>query len=410
MSGENIFFQKKGLPRQNHLQTKMKINKIVQQIKPSGIREFFDIVATMPDALSLGVGEPDFTTPWYIRDAAIKSVRKGYTSYSSNRGIHELCVEIGIYLKERFGVEYDADQIIVTVGASEAIDLALRALVEPGDGVLIPSPSYVSYLPLATLCGGRPIPVECREEDEFKLTPEALEEAAKQGATVLIMPYPNNPTGAVMTKEDIEALLPTIEKYDLTVLSDEIYAELTYDTEKVSVASVDGYYDRTIVISGFSKAFAMTGWRLGYVAAPKAVTAAMLKIHQYTALCAPTPSQYAGIAALKEGREDNYQAVMDMRDEYDRRRRYIVGAANEMGLRCRLPGGAFYVFASTASTGMDGRTFAKGLLAAEKVAVVPGDAFGEAGKNHIRMSYATSLDVLREAVRRMRRYLGLPQA
>lgn len=386
----------------------MRINKTVQQIKPSGIREFFDIVATMPEALSLGVGEPDFTTPWYIRDAAIKSVRKGYTAYSSNRGIRELCVEIARYLDERFGVKYNADdEIIVTVGASEAIDLALRALIEPGDGVLIPSPSYVSYMPIATLCGGRPIAVECAEEDDFKLTPTALEKAARQGATVLIMPYPNNPTGAVMTEKDIAALLPVIEKYDLAIVSDEIYAELTYDGKHVSVPSVNGYADRTVLINGFSKAFAMTGWRLGYVAAPKDVTAAMLKIHQYTALCAPTPSQYAGISALKDGREENYQAVADMREEYDKRRRYIVGALNDMGLKCHMPGGAFYVFASVASTGVDGRTFATGLLAAEKVAVVPGDAFGDAGKNHIRLSYATSLNILREAVRRMRRYLGV---
>ncbi len=386
----------------------MKINKTVQQIKPSGIREFFDIVATMPDALSLGVGEPDFTTPWYIRDAAIKSVRKGYTSYSSNRGIYELCVEIANYLDNRFGVKYNADnEIIVTVGASEAIDLALRALIEAGDGVLIPSPSYVSYMPIATLCGGRPIAVECKEENGFKLTPCALETAARQGASVLIMPYPNNPTGAIMTKEDIAALLPVVKKYDLTVISDEIYAELTYDGKHVSVPSIEGYYDRTVLINGFSKAFAMTGWRLGYVAAPKEVTAAMLKIHQYTALCAPTPSQYAGISALKDGAEENYAAVEEMREEYDRRRRYVVGALNEMGLKCHMPGGAFYVFASVASTGKDGREFAKGLLAAEKVAVVPGDAFGEAGKNFIRLSYATSLNTLREAMRRMRRYLGI---
>lgn len=385
----------------------MRLNKTIQQIKPSGIREFFDIVSTMPDALSLGVGEPDFVTPWYIRDAAIKSIQKGYTAYSSNRGIHELCVEITKYLHERFGVTYDADrEIIVTMGASEAIDLALRVLIEPGDGVLVPSPSYVSYMPIVTMCGGRAIPVECKEEDGFKLTPAALERAAEQGAKTLILPYPNNPTGAVMTRAEIEALLPIIERYDLSVVSDEIYAELTYDGKHVSVPSVPGFAERTVLINGFSKAFAMTGWRLGYTAAPADVTAAMLKVHQYTALCAPTPTQYAGIAALKDGREDGYRAVEDMKEEYDRRRRYIVGALNEIGLSCRLPGGAFYAFANVSNTGMNGRAFAKGLLAAERVAVVPGDSFGDAGENYIRVSYATSLKTLMEAVRRMKRFLG----
>ena len=385
----------------------MKLNKTIQQIKPSGIREFFDIVSTMPDALSLGVGEPDFITPWYIRDAAIKSVQKGYTSYTSNKGLAALLKEISKYLGERFGVCYDADEeIIVTVGASEAIDLALRVLIEPGDGVLIPSPSYVSYMPLATLCGGRPIPVECSEADGFKLTPAKLAEAAAEGARVLVVPYPNNPTGAIMTEEELSALLPVIEKYDLAVISDEIYAELTYDGTHVSVPSLPGFRERTVLINGFSKAFAMTGWRLGYVAAPADVTAAMLKVHQYTALCAPTQSQYAGLAALKEGREEGYRSVLDMKEEYSKRRRYITGELNALGLTCRMPGGAFYVFANVSSSGMDGQKFARGLLAAEKVAVVPGDAFGEAGKNYVRMSYATSLRTLMEAVKRIKRFLG----
>ena len=385
----------------------MKINHVIENMKPSGIREFFDIVSTMPDALSLGVGEPDFVTPWYIRDAAIKSIQKGYTAYTSNRGLMSLCKEICAYLKERFGVEYDPEhEVLVTMGASEAIDLALRALIEPGDAVLVPSPSYVSYMPITSVCGGRVIPVECPEEHGFKLTPEALERAAsKGGARVLIMPYPNNPTGAVMTREEIAALLPVIEKYDLAVVSDEIYAELTYDGAHASVPSVEGFRDRTVLINGFSKAFAMTGWRLGYVAAPPEALAAMLKIHQYTALCAPTPSQYAGVAALREGREDGYHSVTDMKTEYNRRRRYIVGELNALGLRCRMPGGAFYAFANVSSTGMDGQKFARGLLAAEKVAVVPGDAFGDAGKAYIRLSYATSLRTLTEAVKRMKRFL-----
>ena len=384
----------------------MRLNKTVLQIKPSGIREFFDIVSTMPDALSLGVGEPDFVTPWYIRDAAIKSVQKGYTAYTSNRGLKQLCEEISLYLDKRFGVYYDpGDEIIVTMGASEAIDLALRVLIEPGDGVLVPSPSYVSYMPITSLCGGRPIPVECPESEKFRLTPAALERAAEQGAKALIMPYPNNPTGAVMSRDDIAALLPVVEKYDLAVISDEIYAELTYEGKHVSVASVDGFRDRTVTINGFSKAFSMTGWRLGYTAAPRDVTAAMLKVHQYTALCAPTPSQYAGLAALKDGRYDGYKAVEEMKEEYNRRRRFIVGELNSMGLECSLPGGAFYVFANVSGTGMDGQRFARGLLAAEKVAVVPGDAFGDAGRDFIRISYATSLRTLMKASERISRFI-----
>ena len=385
----------------------MKLNQVIQQIKPSGIREFFDIVSTMPDALSLGVGEPDFVTPWYIRDAAIKSVQRGYTAYTSNKGLPALCGEISTYLSRRFGIDYDPKhEILVTMGASEAIDLALRVLVELGDGVLIPSPSYVSYLPITMLCGGTPVPVDCTKRADFKITPEALEEAASGGAKVLILPYPNNPTGAVMTRADLEALLPVIEKYDLSVVSDEIYAELTYDGKHVSPASVDGYRDRTIVINGFSKAFAMTGWRLGYIAAPADALAAVLKVHQYTALCAPTPSQYAGLAALKDGRYDNYKAVEEMKEEYDRRRRFIVGELNAMGLECKLPGGAFYAFADVSSTGMDGQRFARRLLADEKVAVVPGDAFGDEGKNYIRVSYATSLRALMQATERMHRFVA----
>lgn len=375
-------------------------------MKPSGIREFFDIVSTMPDALSLGVGEPDFVTPWYIRDAAIKSIQKGYTAYTSNRGLMSLCKEICAYLKERFGVEYDPEhEVLVTMGASEAIDLALRALIEPGDAVLVPSPSYVSYMPITSVCGGRVIPVECPEEHGFKLTPEALERAAsKGGARVLIMPYPNNPTGAVMTREEIAALLPVIEKYDLAVVSDEIYAELTYDGAHASVPSVEGFRDRTVLINGFSKAFAMTGWRIGFVCAPPAIDEALFKIHQYVIMCAPTASQYAALEGLTDGFTDGFAVVESMRDEYDKRRRFMVDFFNGCGLSCFEPRGAFYVYPSVESTGLSGEAFANELLRAEKVAVVPGDAFGEAGKDHVRCSYATSLANLREAAARIEKY------
>ena len=384
----------------------MRINKVTQIIKPSGIREFFDIVAARPDALSLGVGEPDFPTPWTVRNEAIKSIQKGYTAYTSNKGLPALRTEISEYMASRFSLEYNSDtEILVTVGASEGIDLALRALLDSGDGVLIPSPSYVSYEPITRLAGGNPVPVHCSEESGFKLTATAIGEAAKSGAKVLILPYPNNPTGAVMVKSELEEIAKVIERYDLQIISDEIYAELTYEGKHVSIASIAGMKDRTVVLNGFSKAFSMTGWRLGWICAPSDALSAMLKIHQYTALCAPTPSQYAGLAALKDGKTNNYESVREMADEYNRRRRYIVGEFNKMGLNCLMPGGAFYVFPSVKDLGLDGQKFARGLLAAENVAVVPGDAFGESGAGHVRVSYAASLKTLMEAAKRINRFV-----
>ncbi len=384
----------------------MKINKKVANLKPSGIREFFDIVSTMPEALSLGVGEPDFVTPWSIRDAAIKSAQKGYTAYTSNRGLIELRHEINKYLSARFGVSYNPeDEILVTSGASEAIDLALRALVEPGDVVLVPSPSYVSYTPIVEICGGRPIKIDCQPSSGFIITPEALEKAASKGAKVMIMSYPNNPTGAVMSKKEIEALIPIVEKYDLSIVSDEIYAELTYGQKHVSVSSIPKLYERTILINGFSKAFAMTGWRLGYVCAPKEASNAMFKIHQYAALCAPTISQYAGLAALREGAEDDYEAVREMKEEYDKRRRYLMNELRKLGFALYEPKGAFYMFVDVSSSGLNGREFAHKLLKEEKVAVVPGEAFGEECADYVRLSYATSLKVLTNAIERIGRFL-----
>lgn len=384
----------------------MRINKKVANLKPSGIREFFDIVSTMPEALSLGVGEPDFVTPWSIRDAAIKSAQKGYTAYTSNRGLIELRHEINKYLSARFGVSYNPeDEILVTSGASEAIDLALRALVEPGDVVLVPSPSYVSYTPIVEICGGRPIKIDCQPSSGFIITPEALEKAASKGAKVMIMSYPNNPTGAVMSKKEIEALIPIVEKYDLSIVSDEIYAELTYGQKHVSVSSIPKLYERTILINGFSKAFAMTGWRLGYVCAPKEASNAMFKIHQYAALCAPTISQYAGLAALREGTEDDYEAVREMKEEYDKRRRYLMNELRKLGFALYEPKGAFYMFVDVSSSGLNGREFAHKLLKEEKVAVVPGEAFGEECADYVRLSYATSLKVLTNAIERIGRFL-----
>lgn len=388
----------------------MKINEITQKIKPSGIREFFDIVAARPDALSLGVGEPDFPTPWAIRNEAIKSIQKGYTAYTSNKGMLPLREEIATYMRDRFGLDYDVDsEIIVTVGASEGIDLALRVLITAGDCVLIPAPSYVSYEPITMLAGGQPVPIACSAENGFKLTAGALEEAilsAPKRPKVLILPYPNNPTGGVMCGDDLKAIAKIIEKYDLEVVSDEIYAELTYEGKHVSIASIDGMRERTIVLNGFSKAFSMTGWRMGWVCAPKDASAGMLKIHQYTALCAPTPSQYAGLAALKDGRMNGYESVLEMKEEYNRRRRFIVDGLNKAGMDCFVPGGAFYVFPSVEKLGLDGQKFARGLLAAENVAVVPGDAFGTSGKYHVRVSYAASLRTLTEAIKRINRFIS----
>lgn len=382
------------------------LTKRVQDIKPSGIRKFFDVVSEIKGAISLGVGEPDFITPWSMRNEAIKSIQKGYTQYTSNAGILKLRELIAEYLKRSQNLTYNpTDEIIVTVGASEAIDLSLRALLDSGDEVLIPEPSYVSYVPCVELAGAVPVPIKCTADNGFIVTKEELEKVITPKSKVLILPYPNNPTGGIMTKVQLEAIRETIIKHNLVVLSDEIYGDLTYGSTHCSIASLDGMRERTILVSGFSKAFAMTGWRLGYLAAPKEIVYAAYKIHQYTIMCAPTASQYAAIAALEEGLEDGFQTVAAMRDEYDKRRRYILARLNEMGLKCFEPKGAFYVFPCVKSTGLDGDEFSLKLLEKEKVAVVPGSAFGSCGKDYVRISYAYSIKALDEALNRIEKFL-----
>ena len=381
------------------------VNKKAAALKPSGIRKFFDVVRKMEGAISLGVGEPDFITPWNVRDAAVKSIRSGYTQYTGNRGLDELRRLVCRYLKERFNVCYAPGNTIITVGASEAIDLSLRAVCDDGDEVLVPEPSYVSYSPSVMLAGGTPVPLKCSAENDFILTPEIIERAVTPKTKALILPYPNNPTGAIMTKEQLERIVPVIEKYDLLVISDEIYAELTYGCKHFSIASLPHMSARTVYIGGFSKAFAMTGWRVGFVCAPPEVDEAIFKIHQYTILCAPQPSQRAALCALTDGFEDGFSTVEEMRSEYERRGKFLAGALNSMGLKCFMPKGAFYVFASVESTGLTGGVFAERLLQAQKVAVVPGSAFGEAGEYFVRCSYATSMSMLTEAVRRINAFL-----
>lgn len=382
------------------------VNPKVAALPPSGIRKFFDIVQTTPGAISLGVGEPDFVTPWNACEGAIRSLHHGFTQYTGNRGLPELRDLICRYLKKRFNVEYPADRTLITVGASEAIDLSLRAICVPGDEILVPEPSYVSYSPTVILAGGTPVPVQCTADNDFILTPEMLEKVITPRTKALILPFPNNPTGAIMTKEQLEAIVPVIVKHDLIVISDEIYAELTYVGKHFSIAALPGMAERTVYISGFSKAFAMTGWRVGFVCAPDEIDNAMFKIHQYTIMCAPQISQRAAIVALKEGLEDGFMVVKDMRDEYERRGRFLANSLNGMGLTCFMPKGAFYIFASVESTGMSGEEFANGLLAEKKVAVVPGGAFGSAGTSFIRCSYATSMTQLKEAVSRIRDFVN----
>ncbi len=378
------------------------INRTVRGLPPSGIRRFFNLAAEMEDVISLGVGEPDFLTPWNIREEAIHTLEKGRTVYTANAGLMELRREIGRYLKRRYGLEYDpATQILVTVGGSEAIDLALRAIIEPGDEVLIPEPSFVAYKPCAVMAGGRAVPVPLRGETGFKLTVSDLEPLVNERSKVLIFPYPGNPTGATMHEEDMRELCEWIRKKDLFVLSDEIYSELTYDGTHTSIASMPGMSERTLVINGFSKAFSMTGWRLGYGAGPKDLLEQMTKIHQYAIMCAPTTSQYAAVEALR-GCD---RAVEEMRREYNRRRRLVVESLREMGLSCNDPGGAFYVFPSIRSTGMTSEAFCQDLLKHKKIAVVPGDAFGASGEGYVRISYAYSVEQLRTALGRIREYM-----
>lgn len=372
-------------------------------LQPSGIRKFFDIVAEMDDVISLGVGEPDFDTPWHIRDEGIYSLEKGRTFYTSNSGLKELRMEIAAYLQRTQGLEYHyLSQIFVTVGGSEAIDLAMRAMINPGDEVLIPQPSYVSYEPCVVMADGKPVVIELKEENQFRLTPEELEAAITPKTKILVMPFPNNPTGAIMEREDLEKLVPIIEKHDLFVVSDEIYGELTYGGKKhVSIAALPGMQERTILINGFSKAYAMTGWRLGYACGPKEVIGQMVKIHQYCIMCAPTTSQYAAVEALRNGDED----VRRMRESYDERRRFVLFTLKEMGLPCFEPEGAFYVFPCIREFGMTSDEFATNLLKEEKVAIVPGTAFGNCGEGYLRISYAYSIESLKKALKRLENYV-----
>ncbi len=380
------------------------LSKTIVEIKPSGIRKYFDIVSEMndPDVISLGVGEPDFETPWHIRDEGIYSLEKGRTFYTANAGLLELREEINRYLNRRFALNYDPkDGILVTVGGSEAIDIALRAMVDPGDEVIIPQPSYVSYEPCAVLAGAKPVIIELKNENQFRLTAAELEAAVTDKTKVLILPFPNNPTGAIMERKDLEEIAKVIEKHDLFVLSDEIYAELCYTEKHISIANIPGMWERTILINGFSKSYAMTGWRLGYACGPKQIIEQMYKIHQFCIMCAPTTSQYAAIDALKNGDAD----VQMMRDSYNQRRRYLVNAFQEMGLECFEPFGAFYIFPCVKQFGMTSDEFASRLLHEEKLAVVPGNAFGDSGEGFLRISYAYSLEKLKVAIERLRRFV-----
>ena len=377
------------------------LTQTITTIPPSGIRKFFDIVSEMKDAISLGVGEPDFDTPWHIREEGIFSLEKGQTFYTSNAGLKELKVEICNYLERRFNVSYDyKDECMVTVGGSEAIDIALRAMLDPGDEVLIPQPSYVSYPPCTILAGGVPVSIQLEEKDQFRLTKEKLLAALTPKTKVLILPFPNNPTGSIMEEEDLKAIAEVIEEHDLYVISDEIYSELTYTGNHVTIASIPGMRERTVLINGFSKSYAMTGWRLGYACAPKVILQQMLKIHQFAIMCAPTTSQYAAVEALRNGDED----VAEMREAYDERRKYLVKAFNEIGMDCYEPQGAFYVFPCIKRFGMSSDEFALKLLEEEKVAVVPGTAFGDCGEGYLRVSYAYSLKNLQRAMERIERF------
>ena len=381
------------------------LSKRAKDIKPSGIRKFFDMASGRTDVLSLGVGEPDFVTPWEIRDAGISAVKKGYTQYTSNSGLVELRDEISRYLKERQDISFGADDIVITLGASEAIDITFRAVINDGDEVLIPNPSYVSYKPCVELSGGVAVSVPCSSDNGFKLTPEKLESVITDKTKVLIFPYPNNPTGGIMERAEIEKIIPVILKHDLLVVADEIYAELTYGKRHCSVASFRELAGRVVLISGFSKAFAMTGWRIGYVCAPKEIKSTLLKIHQYSAICAPIFSQYGALEGLRQGRQNGFDTIEKMREEYDKRRKFVYRAFTEMGLDCFEPEGAFYIFPCVKSTGLSGEEFATRLLNEKKVAVVPGEAFGDFGKDFVRCSYASSMKTLAVALSRIREFV-----
>jgi len=379
------------------------LNSKITGIQPSGIRKFFDIVADMKDAISLGVGEPDFDTPWHIREEGIHSLERGRTFYTSNAGLKELRQEITKYIKRNYDVDYNPlTEVMVTVGGSEAIDLAMRVMLDPGDEVLIPQPSYVSYVPCAIMAGGVPVPVELEEKDEFRLTPEKLKEKLTQKTKILVLPFPNNPTGAIMEREDLEKLVSIIEENDIYVLTDEIYSELSYKGKSSSIIEFPGMRERTIYINGFSKAYAMTGWRLGYCCGPQLIMQQILKLHQFAIMCAPTTSQYAAVEALKNGDED----IAKMREAYDERRRYLVARLREMGMECFEPYGAFYVFPSIKNFGMSSEEFATKLLEEEKVAIVPGTAFGDCGEGFMRISYAYSIQDLKRALDGIERFVS----
>lgn len=376
---------------------------MVSEIQPSGIRKFFDIVSEMPDAISLGVGEPDFDTPWHIRDEAIYSLERGRTFYTSNAGLKELKEEIVLYLNRKLGLNYNSDkEIMVTVGGSEAIDLAIRAMIDPGDEVLVPQPSYVSYVPCVKLAYGIPVSIQLKEENEFRLTKEELLEHITDKTKMLVLPFPNNPTGAIMEKKDLEDIAQVCIEKDIFVISDEIYSELTYKEAHASITQIPGMKERTVLINGFSKSYAMTGWRLGYAAAPEVIMKQMIKIHQFAIMCAPTNSQYAAVEALRNGDRD----VEEMRESYNQRRRYLLNAYKEMGLDCFEPFGAFYTFPSIKKFNMTSDEFANRLLREEKVAVVPGTAFGECGEGFLRISYAYSIESLKVALERINNFIS----
>ncbi|KGA95743.1 aminotransferase A [Alkalihalobacillus alcalophilus ATCC 27647 = CGMCC 1.3604] len=385
---------------QTHI--KKRLSSRVESIQPSGIRRFFDLASKMDNLISLGVGEPDFVTPWNVREASISSMERGFTAYSANAGIMELREAIAGYMFNRFDVDYDPEsEILVTVGASEAIDIGCRAILDEGDEVIVVEPSFVSYAPLISMAGGVPVPVGTKIEDDFKVSAEQIKQVLTNKTKALMICFPNNPTGAVMGKEDLQEIADLVIEHDLLVFSDEIYAELSYDEEHVSFAGLEDMKERTILISGFSKAFAMTGWRLGFVMAPPDLLAAMLKIHQYSLMCAPTMAQYGALEALKSGMDD----VERMKQSYKQRRNFFVKSCAEIGLTCHTPGGAFYAFPSIKSTGLTSEQFAEKLLYEERVAVVPGNVFGAGGEGHIRCSYATSMDNLEESIKRIGRFI-----
>jgi aminotransferase len=378
------------------------LSQRAQSLKPSGIRKFFDILETMNDAISLGIGEPDFVTPWHIRDAGVYSLEKGFTKYTGNAGLLRLRKAVSAYLDRRFDLHYKPDQIIITVGGSEGIDGAMRALINPGDEVIVPVPSFVCYGPMVTLAGGVPVYVETKVENEFRLTAQELKEAITPKTKALVLPFPNNPTGGIMDRASLEEIAQVLRDTDIMVVSDEIYAELTYGQKHVSIANIPDMYERTIVVNGFSKSHAMTGWRMGYVCAPEPIIKQMLKIHQYAIMCAPTTSQYAAIEAMQNGDGD----VEKMRLEYDHRRKYVVDALRGMGLECFEPRGAFYIFPCIKSTGMTSEEFCEKFLLEKKVAVIPGTAFGQGGEGFVRMSYCNSVANLTEALNRMKDFIG----